>query len=272
MTTHKRVGQCQMCQKWVPRDSLRKMPHDMKLLPGENRLSYSDWNALGWATDNENNRAWATANYPALGVDGNARIIVNDDNTLTRYRHSVTWMNVYTGPTSSTVYTTIEADFTGATNVCFSIEHGLHQQEQTLGRTVAMGTCDKTGNNKQEWFTRSLTDSGNRLWFSVPLASVTDVAVDKVCFYITVTSTLDSSQANAYQIFYLQMASAEDAMKPGPFYETNGSPLSYATDQVHRITMDTCPECKEKVFAYRNLRGKARKETDPIIPLDTWEG
>lgn len=230
------------------------MPHDTLLLAGENRLTYSDWNASGWNCTANDGMA-----YPALGVDGEARAVVNDDNTITYINMAQTWV------ASGTLRTIIEADFTGATNVCFWIEQGVQQRESHITHQLQMGTCDKNGANQQEWYNQTVTGNGRR-WFSVPLSGVT-LDPDKICFYVTLTDLADG-----HSYWYAQMAGASDSLAPGTTnYKTSGAPVIYATDSVQRITLATCPKCREKVFAYRNLRGKARKETDPVIPPDTWE-
>ncbi len=235
------------------------MAHDMLFLKGENRLTYGDYNSAGWASTGDQ---WAMTNYPSLGRDGMARVIVNDDNTLSYVNMAQTWAG------TQTVRTTTAANFTGATNVCFWIEQGVHQRESHLAHQLQMGTCDSVGANQQEWYNETVTSEGKR-WFSVPLSSVTLVAPDAICFYFTLTDLAPDGMS----FWWAQWAGASDSATPGNvYYKSAGAPIIYATDQVQRVVQDTCADHREKVFAYRNLRGKARKETDPIVPLDTWEG
>jgi len=263
------VGKCDSCQRWVKRNTLRLMAHDRLQLPSANYLKWSEYNTADLDGNGDPNPYWACdatqLSDITLGVNGDARIKVNDDNSLTYLYCATTFMS------SGTVRTRVAVDVTDWTNVCFWTNVGMHERDAHQSMTVAMGTCDSDGANQQEWY--AYTGIGrNQRWFSVPVASITSVALDAVCFYVTVTVTNEYDGVTAGCWWWIEESAVNDVPRPDHFVRTRGAAVVYATDTSIRTVCKTCPACREKVFKKSEARGKPNIQHDPPIGRDTWEG
>ena len=254
------------------------MAHDLLQLPSANYLKWSEYNTADMDGLNPN-PYWAIdtstlLSSVSLGVNGDARFKVNNDYSLSTpsTAETMTYLNCATTFMSSgTVRTRVAVDVTDWTNVCFWTNVGMHERDAHQSMTVAMGTCDSDGANQQEWY--AYTGIGrNQRWFSVPVASITSVALDAVCFYVTVTVTNEYDGVTAGCWWWIEESAVNDVPRPDHFVRTRGAAVVYATDTSIRTVCKTCPACREKVFKKSEARGKPNIQHDPPISRDTWEG
>ena len=244
-----RVGMCEVCGKWVPRVTLARMAHDTLQLEGANYLPHSSYIATHWACDG------IGAGAISLGVNGNARLKVFEDNTTTVLYGCQTWQG------DGTLRTTTPVDASAWTRVCFWGEIGP-QEASTPDLIVAAGICASDGTAKEEkaaWAIRG----HRRVWFSVLASSVVQ-PLDDLYFYYEVTPSTDGQ-------WWADEFAVNDLEIPGHFLRTGRAAVSYTKDTALRVTVITCKECREPVFSKDIRRGSGRKETDPPIPTEVWE-
>ncbi len=275
------IAQCDVCRKWVKRSTIRLMAHDLLQLPAANYLKWSEYNTADMDGLNPN-PYWAIdtstlLSSVSLGVNGDARFKVNNDydpatpstaETMTYLNCATTFMS------SGTVRTRVAVDVSAWTRVCFWTNVGMHERDAHQSMTVAMGTCDSDGANQQEWYTHTGIGRAQR-WFSVPVSSITSVALDAVCFYVTVTVTNEYDAGPPEVVgcwWWIEESAANDLTVPGHFVRTKGAAISYATDTSIRTVARTCPNCREKLFKKSEARGRPNIQHDPPISRDVWEG
>ena len=261
------VAKCDICQIWRKKSTLRLMAHDRLQLPSANYLKWSEYNTADLDGNGDPNPYWACDivdhYHLSLGVNGDARVKVTGG---TSYTETIGYLNcATTWIGSGTVRTRVAVDASAWTNVCFWTNVGMHERDAHQSMTVVMGTCDSDGANQQEWYSYTGIGRAQR-WFSIPVASITAIGLDAVCFYVTATVN------NAACWWWIEESAVNDLVKPDIFVRTKGAAISYATDTSIRTTARTCPACREKVFKRSEARGKPNIQHDPPISRDTWEG
>jgi hypothetical protein len=266
----RRITQCQVCKRWVRRNTLRMMAHDRLIPgPGANHLLYSRYQPDYWSCTS------TLEAMDSIGVEDtrvkyepqNYGYVVENPITLAGSTFGEAHSLVNAAPAflgSGTLRTSAALDVSGWTNVMFAIWVGYHQRDPHYIGTAEVGLCSDTGTNLQAVATFAVTGS-RFVWFTLPVARINGVLGTNVCPYVTFTTN------NGLCWWWSDDAQLEDALVPGIYYQTAGAAVVYATDTWIRMTARTCPRCREKLFDLGKLRGRPRQEADLPVPLDKWE-
>ena len=274
----RRIGQCQVCKRWVRRNTLRMMAHDrLTPGPGMNLLDYSRYETNFWtctstlaAMDSigvEDTRVkYEHYDYGYVQQDPVAgRHLFEDDSwsPAAGESHSIvgaapSWIG------SGTLRTTDVINVGGFTNVLFAIHVGYHQRDPHNLGTAELGLCDGSGANKQAVATFDV--NGSRfVWFTLPRASIAPALGVSVCPYVTFTTN------NNLCWWWSDDAQLENALTPGIYYQTAGAAVVTTGDAWIRTVARTCPQCRERLFDLGKMRGKPRQEPDLPVPQDKLE-
>jgi len=247
-----RLGRCDCCRQWVPRNTLRKMTRDFEKRRGSNSLAYSRYNATGWSCTAD------THDNVYGDLDGYTQVA--NDNTTSIKDGVVAWED------SGEIYTILGVDVSGWTRLCLSWNMGIEECNEIRSYTLAAGLCDNDATNKQELVSK--TFSGNKRWFYTTLISdISGPDTSDLCFYWTFT--IDSGG-----VWFLNSCSLEqDLSKPsGTYIETSGAAVTVAKNTASRAMAQVCRDCVEPATDLKNLnRVLSREMPDSPIPISRWE-
>lgn len=266
----RRIGQCQICKRWVRRNTLRMMPHDRLVPgPGANHLLYSRYNDPYWTCSS------TLAGMTSVGVE-DTRVkyepydygyVQQDPNTLLGDAAGESHTVVNAAPSwigTGVLYTSAGIDVSTWSSVTFAIWVGYSQGDVHSLATSRIGIYNSYAGYQLNFGTFDVVGS-RFVWGTVPVSEIPSAAMTDirpfVWFY---TATTDCE-------WWSDDAQMEDATKPGIYYQTNGAAVVTTGDQWIRTVASTCPRCREKLFDLGKLRGKPRQEVDKMIPHEKLE-